>query len=116
MKQIITTGALLLLVFAANARNAAERKPATIKAATDIFQTTKLELSGDNIHFKNLPKKDMEMYIMDEQGIVEQSGTVNRKSNKVDIKTLPAGNHVIALKQGIRVRVFGFMAEVVIKG
>ncbi len=116
MKHIITTGALLLLVLGATARNNAERKPAAIKAAANIFQHTKLEMTGENIRFKNLPKKDMELYIMDEQGIVEQSGTINRGSNKVDIKTLPAGNHIIALKQGIKIKVFGFMAEVVIKG
>ena len=116
MKQIITIGALLLLSICANARNTSVRKPAPVKAMSNIFQNTKLELKGAHIQFRNLPKQDMELYIMDEQGIVEHSGTINRKNNNIDLKTLPAGNHIIALKQGVKIKVFGFMAEVVIKG
>lgn len=116
MKHMITISALLLLSIGATARNTGDRKTAVVKAEANIFQNTKLEVTSENIQFKKLPKKDMEIYIMDEQGIVEQSGTISRKSNKISINTLPAGNHVIALKQGIKIKVFGFLAEVVIKG
>lgn len=111
MKQIITTGLLLFAVIAANAKSNISRKN-TVPA----LNSAKMEIVGDNMKFTNLPKEATEVYIMDEQGIVEQSGVVNRQQNKVNIADLPKGNHVIALKIGVKIKVFGYRAEVVIKG
>lgn len=114
MKQIITTGLLLLTVAAASARSNTGKKSLLNK--TSNLENAKMIVTGDNVKFTNLPKQHAEMYILDEQGIVEQSGMVSRAKNNVNMAELPKGKHTIALKVGLKVKVFGYMAEVVIKG
>lgn len=108
MKHIIIASLLLLTVSAAGAK---ERKTG-FKAAT--IEQAKMMIQDNDVKFTNLPKEEAELYIMDEHGIVEHSGVVTRKQNKVSMAELPKGNHLIALKTGLKVKVFGYMAEVVI--
>ncbi len=115
MKQLMTTGLLVVSVFAASARSSSSKSNTLAAKTRTILENARMEITGDHVQFKNLPKQATELYIMDDQGIVEQSGVVNRKDNKVNIADLPKGNHLFALKIGLKVKVFGYMAEVVIK-
>lgn len=110
MKRFIIAGLLLTSAFAAGAK---ERKT-SFKAPKSIEEAKMMVLDND-VKFTNLPKEQAELYIMDEHGIVEQSGVVTRKQNKVNVAELPKGNHLIALKIGLKVKIFGYMAEVVIR-
>lgn len=115
MKQLMTTGLLVLSVFAASARNNSGKSTSIAAKVRTTLDNARMEVTGDHVKFSNLPKQATELYIMDDQGIVEQSSVVNRKDNKVNIADLPKGNHLFALKVGLKVKVFGYMAEVVIK-
>ena len=110
MKRLIITSLLLTAAIAAGAkeRKAAINVPASLEHA-------KMQVINEDVKFTNLPKEETELYIMDEHGIVEHSEVISRKQNKVNIADLPKGNHLFALKVGLRVKVFGYMAEVTIR-
>jgi len=120
MKQL-----LLILVLSAAALSAGAR--ITVYKSTiedrvakarqhNTLSNAKLDMKGDNIVFKGLPSKNMEYYVIDANGNVARSGTMNRKNNKLDMNKLPKGSNTIALKQGENIKVFGWLEEVVVKG
>ena len=82
----------------------------------DSFRNTTLGVTGHNIVFKGLPKSTMAVYVIDARGKAELSGTMSRKNNTLDMTQLSKGPHTIALKQGASIKVFGWLAEVVVKG
>ena len=82
----------------------------------DSFRNTTLGVTGHNIVFKGLPKNTMSVYVIDAKGKAELSGTMSRKNNTLNMSQLSKGPHTIALKQGASIKVFGWLAEVVVKG
>ena len=80
------------------------------------FRNTTLDLNGHNILFRGLPKNTMDIYVIDANGKVALSGKMSRKNNMVDMTRLSKGAYTIALKQGESIKLFGWLAEVVVKG
>ena len=80
------------------------------------FRNTTLDLNGHNILFRGLPKNTLDIYVIDATGKVALSGTISRKNNTLDMTRLSKGAYTIALKQGESIKLFGWLAEVVVNG
>lgn len=121
MKQLF-----IILIFSAMAMGAGAKIIVTRPACDEhtagktsrhnTFSNIRLDIKGDNIIFKGLPKNNLGYYVVNARGSIEQQGTLSRKNNILDITKLPKGKHTIALKQGNDIKLFGWLEEVVVKG
>ena len=120
MKQLLLILVLSAAALSAGARITVYKSTIEDRAAKarqhNTLSNAKLDMKGDNIVFKGLPKNNMDYYVIDANGNVAQSGTLSRKNNTLDMAKLPKGANTIALKQGETVKVFGWLPEVVVKG
>ena len=113
MKQLFTTCILVLIALHASARLSGSMHYNANKKTTSTAVT--YELKGGNMVFSGLSKKPTTIYVMRQDGTMEMSGTISKKHNAFDISKLCDGNHVIALKQGKDIKLFGYLAEIVVR-
>ncbi len=121
MKQLFTILALSAMAISAGARitvtKGTDYEQAIPKAKRhNTLSKATLCMKGNNVLFEGLPKNNLDYYIINAAGNVELQGKLSRKHNTLDIAKLQNGAHTIALKQGASIKVFGWLAEVVVKG
>ena len=118
MKQTIIIFVLSALTLTAIAKIAINRygnANTTTSGAHNVFTCTKFDIMDNTITFSRLPKNAIAVYIMDTHSKVALSGTVSRKNNTVNVRQLQPGFYTIVLKQGQKVKIFGYHTDIVIK-
>lgn len=75
---------------------------------------TSVDLNGNNMVFKGLPKHNSDAYLLDNKGNVEKACKVNSANNTINLAILPKGSHFIALKKGATVKLFGYSTEITV--
>ena len=116
MKHLFMLFALAGATFAVGAKTIINRTGIPEFNHRSALNDTRLDVKGNDIVFTRLPKSNIDIYVMDAAGNVELSGALTRKHNAFNVAALHGGRHTVALKQGNKVKVFGYYSGIVITG
>ena len=119
MKQTIIIFVLSAFILTATAKIAINRYgTASIvhNNPHNVFCYTDYDLKDNTITFHGLPKNSVDIYVIDADGKIAVSGSLNRSNNMISAEQLPNGLYTIVLKQGAWVKMFGYFTDIVIKG